>query len=55
MINSKNLPPIHHLLNGHDLSWDEKLEKCKMFTCIKEFKNPSSENIIKVWVSNHLK
>ena len=37
------------------LSWDEKLEKCKMFTCIKEFKNPSSENIIKVWVSNHLK
>lgn len=37
------------------LSWDEKLEKCKMFTCVKEFINPNSKNPIKIWISNHLK
>ncbi|MND58454.1 hypothetical protein D3C80_496060 [compost metagenome] len=41
MINSKNLPPIHHLLNGHDLSWDEKLAQIHVkYTALESFTNP---------------
>lgn len=43
--------------NGERFSkmWDEKLIKSKMFTCVKQFVNPSSKNLIKVWISNHIK
>ena len=36
-------------------TWEEKLVKSKMFTCVKQFTNPNSNNPIKVWVSNKLK
>lgn len=37
------------------LTWDEKILKSNMFTCVKEFVNPSSRNLIKIWISNHIK
>lgn len=41
MINIKNLPPIHHLLNGHDLNWDESLAQIHVkYTALESFTNP---------------
>ncbi|WP_180028010.1 PaaI family thioesterase [Acinetobacter sp. YH16032] len=36
-----NLPPIHHLLGGHQLQWDkEKREISVQYTALESFTNP---------------
>lgn len=41
MFNLKNLPPIHHLLNGHDLHWDKDLAQIHVkYIALESFTNP---------------
>lgn len=41
MFDLKNLPPIHHLLNGHDLHWDKGLAQIHVkYIALESFTNP---------------
>lgn len=41
MFNLEQLPPIHHLLGGHNIHWDsEKREISVSYTALESFTNP---------------
>ena len=41
MFNLEQLPPIHHLLGGHNIHWDaEKREITVSYTALQSFTNP---------------
>lgn len=32
--------------------WQEKLENCPHFSCVRDFINPVTKNRVKMWISN---
>ena len=41
MLNLQKLPPIHHLLGGHDIAWDEINRKISIhYKALESFTNP---------------